>query len=205
MARHLHFAPKSGKAPTRCHPRSSKNRNGVGMLYFTLPTMRMVGDQRVQKKLICRVPLLAGSRYCLTSHSAGTGGHSKGIKWPEREADHSPLLCAVIKNTSGCTSIHCIFKIQCLTTHNDIPTLPLWLISYHTTPTATVVACSDVLLVYFTALSTSMKTRSQKRRSNSTLPNAKKLSPTAKMNFLSVASRYVHVYRDERVNMTGWE
>ena len=95
------------------------------------------------KKIICRVPLPAGSRYSLSSHSPSTGGNSKGIKWPERETDHPPLLCAVIKNTWGCTSIHCTFKIQCLTTH-DTPTLLSWLISCHTERTATVVASSVV-------------------------------------------------------------
>ena len=165
MAGHLHFAPKCGKAPTRCHPRSPKNLNGVGMLYFTLPTMRMVGDQRVQKKnyLSRSTP----SRQKILSHLPFSRHlwALKGIKWPEREADHSPLLGAVIKNTWGCTSIHCIFKILHLTTHNDTPTLPLWLISYRTALTATVVACSDVLFAYFTALSPRTKTRSHERRS----------------------------------------
>ena len=128
MAQHLHFAPKSGNTPTRCHPRSPKKPQWCGNVVLYLADSadgRRPKSARIQ--IICRVPLPADSKYSLTSHSARTGGHSRGIKWREREANHSSLWGAVIKNTWGCTSIHCTFKIQCLTTQNDTPALPLWL------------------------------------------------------------------------------
>jgi hypothetical protein len=65
------------------------------------------------------------------------------------------------------------------------------------------VACSEAQFAYFTALSIRVKTRSQERRSNSTVPNVELSSPTEKLNFLSVASRLRArlIETDERVNM----
>jgi hypothetical protein len=36
----------------------------------------------------------------------GTGDSSLGVKIPEREADHSPLIIAEVKNAWSYTSIH---------------------------------------------------------------------------------------------------
>jgi hypothetical protein len=64
---------------------------------------------------------MAGFGTQQASYPNGTGALSLGVKWPRREAIHSPPSSAEVKNTWSCASTPSyVYKVWCLIEHGQL-------------------------------------------------------------------------------------